>query len=93
LTFIYLGGRGRADPDNTAINVLIWRGRYLAVAATAVLAIGCAGARHSCCRLVTYGSSCGWPDTRRHNFPCYDINVMTAIAMLNLIVSGAWGGD
>jgi hypothetical protein len=33
-----------ADPDNAAINVLTWRGRYMALAVAAVLAVGGAGA-------------------------------------------------
>jgi hypothetical protein len=32
-----------ADPDNTVINVPIWSGRYAAIAAAAVLAVGGAG--------------------------------------------------
>jgi hypothetical protein len=35
---------GNADPDNTAINVLIWRGWHMAAAAVAVLAVRGAGA-------------------------------------------------
>lgn len=36
-------------------------------------------------------STGSWPDTRRHNFPCYDITIMAAIAMLNLVVFGRLG--
>jgi hypothetical protein len=45
LAFPYFGGQGEnADPDDAVINVLIWRARYMSVAAAAVLAVGTAGA-------------------------------------------------
>jgi len=45
LAFAYFGGQGEnADPENAVINVLIWRARYMAVAAAAVLAVGAAAA-------------------------------------------------
>jgi hypothetical protein len=89
LALVHFGGRWEnADPDSKAINVLIWRGRYVAAAAGA-------GRGHQWRGGDSRANDAGGnprlrrlrsgPDTDRQNFACYDINPMIAIAMLHLV--------